>query len=44
MNGFEVLEALKSNRRWSEIPVVVMSANRGYSAQDLVGTLQVACG
>jgi CheY-like chemotaxis protein len=33
MNGFEVLEALKA--QGSQIPVVVISANRGYTAQDL---------
>lgn len=35
MNGFELLQALKSNLRWSSIPVVVASVNRGYTAQDL---------
>ena len=35
MNGFEVLESLKADPRWSLIPVVVISANRGYSAEDL---------
>ena len=40
MNGFEVLEALKLKADWSRIPVVVVSANRGYSAKDL-GVLSV---
>jgi CheY-like chemotaxis protein len=35
MNGFEVLEALKAESRWAGIPVVIVSANRGYSAEDL---------
>lgn len=35
MNGFEVLDALKADPRWASIPVVVVSANRGYSAADL---------
>ena len=40
MNGFEVLEALRAEKRWARIPVVVVSANRGYSAHDL-GVLSV---
>jgi CheY-like chemotaxis protein len=35
MNGFEVLEALRAETRWAGIPVVIVSANRGYSAEDL---------
>ena len=35
MNGLEVLEALRADARWSSIPVVVVSVNRGYSAEDL---------
>ncbi len=35
MNGFEVLEVLRKEPRWSSIPVVVLSANRGYSHDDL---------
>ena len=35
MNGLEVLAALRAEPRWSGIPVVVVSANRGYSAEDL---------
>lgn len=35
MNGFDVLEALRSHGPWSRIPVVIISANRGYSSEDL---------
>jgi CheY-like chemotaxis protein len=35
MNGFEVIEALKAEQRWARIPVVVISANRGYSREDM---------
>ena len=35
VNGFEVLQALRANERWAEIPVVIVSANRGYTAEDL---------
>ena len=35
MNGLEFLDVLKADPRWSCIPVVVISANRGYSAEDL---------
>ncbi len=35
MNGLEVLQVLRSDARWSAIPVVVASVNRGYSAEDL---------
>lgn len=35
MNGFDVLRALRAKQAWSEIPVVIVSANRGYTAQDL---------
>ena len=30
LNGFDVLAALKKRPDWSTIPVVVVSANRGY--------------
>lgn len=39
MNGLEVLAALKENPLWAAIPVVVISANRGYSAEDLGAAL-----
>jgi two-component system chemotaxis response regulator CheY len=35
MNGFELLQVLKQDPAWSRIPVVVVSANRGYSGDDL---------
>jgi CheY-like chemotaxis protein len=35
MNGFDVLRALRSKEPWSRIPVVIVSANRGYTAEDL---------
>ncbi len=35
MNGFELLQVLKSDARWEDIPVVVLSANRGYSRDNL---------
>jgi len=35
MNGLELLEVLRGDPRWSSIPVVVISVNRGYSAEDL---------
>ena len=40
MNGLEVIRALKAEPKWRQIPVVVVSANRGYSAADL-GVSQV---
>jgi two-component system response regulator MprA len=35
MNGLELLQVLKADERWARIPVVVLSANRGYSRDDL---------
>lgn len=35
MNGLELLEVLRADGRWSNVPVVVVSANRGYSHEDL---------
>jgi two-component system, response regulator, stage 0 sporulation protein F len=35
MNGLEVLQHLRADDRLREIPVVVMSVNRGYDAADL---------
>lgn len=41
LNGFDVLAALKKRPDWSAIPVVVVSANRGYQAGDLAGAVDV---
>jgi len=41
LNGFDVLEALKSRPEWKSIPVVIVSANRGYSADDLTGAVSI---
>jgi CheY-like chemotaxis protein len=41
LNGFDVLEALKSRPEWKSIPVVIVSANRGYEAEDLSGAVSV---
>src|SRR4051812_22036290 len=35
MNGLEVLQVLKKKKEWSQIPVAIVSANRGYSREDL---------
>src|SRR3981081_961793 len=35
MNGLELLQRLRGDERLRGIPVVVMSANRGYNAADL---------
>jgi two-component system OmpR family response regulator len=35
MNGLELLDVLKSDARFRGIPVVVISANRGYTKDDL---------
>lgn len=35
MNGLEFLEALRRDARWSRVRVIVASANRGYSPEDL---------
>ena len=35
MNGFELLDVLRADPRWARLPVVVLSANRGYSHEDL---------
>lgn len=35
MNGFEFLQALREHPKFGGIPIVVMSANRGYDASDL---------
>ena len=39
LNGFDVLEALKSRPEWKSIPVVIVGANRGYEAEDLSGAV-----
>ena len=41
LNGFDVLEALKQRPDWQSIPVVVVSANRGYDADDLAGAVSI---
>ena len=41
LNGFDVLQALQSRPEWKSIPVVVVSANRGYEADDLVGAVSI---
>lgn len=41
LNGFDVLEALKSRPEWKSIPVVIVSANRGYEAEYLSGAVSV---
>jgi len=35
MNGFEVLSALRVHESWRQIPVVVLTATMGYSADHL---------
>jgi CheY-like chemotaxis protein len=35
MSGFEVLSALRVNPEWTTIPVVVLTATMGYSAEHL---------
>jgi CheY-like chemotaxis protein len=35
LNGLEFLAHFRKNPRWSRIPVIVASANRGYDATDL---------
>ena len=40
MSGFEVLGTLRANRGWAGIPVIVLTATTGYSADHLdVGAL-----
>jgi CheY-like chemotaxis protein len=41
LNGFDVLEALKSRPEWKSIPVVIVSANRGYEVEDLSGAVSI---
>ncbi len=35
MSGFEVLSALRANKDWANIPVIVLTATMGYSADHL---------
>ena len=35
MNGLEMLATLRAREEWARIPVVVITANRGYDEQDL---------
>jgi CheY-like chemotaxis protein len=41
LNGFDVLQALQARADWKTIPVVVVSANRGYEADDLAGAVSI---
>jgi CheY-like chemotaxis protein len=41
LNGFEVLDALRGHADWQTIPVVIVSANRGYDADDMRGVFGV---
>lgn len=41
LNGFDVLQALQARPDWKKIPVVVVSANRGYEAEDLTGAVSI---
>jgi len=41
LNGFDVLQALRKRPDWKSIPVVVVSANRGYEAEDLEGAVSI---
>ena len=41
LNGFDVLLALQARPEWRSIPVVVVSANRGYEAEDLSGAVSI---
>ena len=41
LNGFDVLKALRARQDWRSIPVVVVSANRGYEADDLEGAVSI---
>ena len=41
LNGFDVLSALQQRPEWRSIPVVVVSANRGYEAEDLQGAVGI---
>ncbi len=41
LNGFDVLQALQARTDWKDIPVVVVSASRGYQAEDLVGAVSI---
>ena len=41
LNGFDVLDALQARPDWKTIPVVVVSANRGYEAGDLPGATSI---
>ena len=41
LNGFEVLHALRRRQDWLGIPVVIVSANRGYDAEDMGGVFGI---
>jgi CheY-like chemotaxis protein len=41
LNGFDMLIALQAHPEWKSIPVVVVSANRGYEADDLAGAVSI---
>jgi CheY-like chemotaxis protein len=40
LNGLEFLVEFRKNPQWTQIPIIVASANRGYDAEDL-GTFAV---
>jgi CheY-like chemotaxis protein len=35
MTGFELIKEVRSNPRWNDLPLIVVTGTRGYSAQDL---------
>ncbi len=41
LNGFDVLNALKTRPEWKSIPVVIVSANRGDEPEDLEGAVSI---
>ena len=41
MNGFEFLESVRSRPDWQKLRVIVLSANRGYQAEDFQGVFRI---
>src|ERR1700694_4833769 len=35
MTGFELIKAVRSNPSWNDLPLIVVTGTRGFSAQDL---------